>query len=304
MTATASAKSVQTKTSGKIAKLLCGALAAAALATTVMPQDAEAGWRHRRGWAVGAGVLGGLAAGALIAGAAQAHPGYYAAPSIPARIATGSSSAARPGTATSSSAASGSANNRTISIRPSARTPLPGKGGVFAVPAQPGRGKHPVDGCAAWGPAASRRPFPHCNGRVMRREGRPGIITGLLVRLRSQGIWLLRRMFRDGQPHNHARDGRRRRRKRRHDNCSHVRRSGWRGRRGWAIGAGVLGGVAAGALIAGASRPAYGYYARPVYTGPVYGGPAYYDAPACYWVKQRRQTWDGYVVVRRVRVCE
>jgi uncharacterized protein (DUF2062 family) len=74
---TASAKSGQ---SGKIAKLLCGALAAAALATTVMPQDAEAGWRHRRGWAVGAGVLGGLAAGALIAGAANAHTGYYAAP--------------------------------------------------------------------------------------------------------------------------------------------------------------------------------------------------------------------------------
>ncbi len=68
-----------TKTS-KITKLLCGALAAAALATTVMPQDAEAGWRHRRGAAVGAGILGGLAVGALIAGAASAHPGYYAAP--------------------------------------------------------------------------------------------------------------------------------------------------------------------------------------------------------------------------------
>ncbi len=57
MTTTASAKSMQAGKSGKFAKLLCGALAAAALATTVMPQDAEAGWRHRRGWAVGAGVL-------------------------------------------------------------------------------------------------------------------------------------------------------------------------------------------------------------------------------------------------------
>jgi len=69
-----------TRTSGKTAKLLCGALAAAALFTAVAPQDAEAGWRHRRGWGVGAGILGVAAAGALIAGAASAHPGYYAAP--------------------------------------------------------------------------------------------------------------------------------------------------------------------------------------------------------------------------------
>ena len=67
-------------TTRKTARLLCGALAAAALAAAVMPQDAEAGWRYRRGWGVGAGIVGGIAAAALIAGAASAHPGYYAAP--------------------------------------------------------------------------------------------------------------------------------------------------------------------------------------------------------------------------------
>lgn len=71
--------------------------------------------------------------------------------------------------------------------------------------------------------------------------------------------------------------------------------AGWRGRRNAAIGVGILGGLAAGALIAGAAHahPGYGYYAAPVYSGP-----------DCYWVRQRRETWDGYVVVRRVRVCE
>jgi hypothetical protein len=68
--------------------------------------------------------------------------------------------------------------------------------------------------------------------------------------------------------------------------------AGWRGRRNWAIGAGVIGGLAAGALIAGAAHSAPHYYA-----------PAY-AAPDCYWVKQRRVTWDGYVVVRNVRVCD
>jgi hypothetical protein len=50
--------------------------------------------------------------------------------------------------------------------------------------------------------------------------------------------------------------------------------------------------LAAGALIAGAAHSAPHYYA-----------PAY-AAPDCYWVKQRRVTWDGYVVVRNVRVCD
>jgi hypothetical protein len=69
--------------------------------------------------------------------------------------------------------------------------------------------------------------------------------------------------------------------------------AGWRGRRNWAIGAGVVAGIAGAALLAGAANAHYGhgYYA-----------PAY--APSCYWVKQRRVTWDGYVVVRNVRVCD
>lgn len=70
--------------------------------------------------------------------------------------------------------------------------------------------------------------------------------------------------------------------------------AGWRGRRNWAIGAGVLGGLAVGGLLAsGAYAHGGGYYAAPVYSGP-----------DCYWTKQRRHTWDGYVVVRRVRVCD
>jgi predicted secreted Zn-dependent protease len=71
--------------------------------------------------------------------------------------------------------------------------------------------------------------------------------------------------------------------------------AGWRGRRNVAIGAGIVAGLAGAALLAGAHRPAYGY-------APAYAAPAY--APDCYWVRQRRETWDGYIVVRRVRVCD
>jgi hypothetical protein len=69
--------------------------------------------------------------------------------------------------------------------------------------------------------------------------------------------------------------------------------AGWRGRRNWAIGAGVIGGLAVGGLLASGAYGHGGYYAAPVYSGP-----------DCYFVKQRRETWDGYVVVRRVRVCD
>ncbi len=68
--------------------------------------------------------------------------------------------------------------------------------------------------------------------------------------------------------------------------------AGWRGRRNWAIGAGVIGGLAAGTLIAGAAHAHSPYYAAPAY------------APDCYFTKQRRVTWDGYVVLRTVRVCD
>ena len=70
----------------------------------------------------------------------------------------------------------------------------------------------------------------------------------------------------------------------------------WRG--GGAVAAGVIGGLAAGALIAGAARP-YGYY----YGGPAYYAPApAYYGPACTW--RRERFFDGYVWrVRRVQVC-
>ncbi len=66
--------------------------------------------------------------------------------------------------------------------------------------------------------------------------------------------------------------------------------AGWRGRRNWAIAGGVAAGLIGGALIASAAHAHTPYYAAPAYD--------------CYWVKQRRVTWDGYVVVRKVRVCE
>jgi hypothetical protein len=76
----------------------------------------------------------------------------------------------------------------------------------------------------------------------------------------------------------------------------------WRG--GGAVAAGVVGGLAAGAIIGGALAPrygyGYGYYGGPAY----YGGPVYYGGPAYYG----RRCWTRRVVgpgggVRRVRVC-
>ena len=70
---------------------------------------------------------------------------------------------------------------------------------------------------------------------------------------------------------------------------------------GRALTWGIIGGVAAGALIAGAP-----YYAPPPPPPPVYApAPAYYGAPyggQCRWVRERY--WDGYVwQVRRIQVC-
>ena len=66
---------------------------------------------------------------------------------------------------------------------------------------------------------------------------------------------------------------------------------------GRALTYGILGGVAAGALIAGAP-----YYAPPP-PPPVYApAPAYYGPPPCRWVRERY--WDGYAWrFRRVQVC-
>lgn len=69
--------------------------------------------------------------------------------------------------------------------------------------------------------------------------------------------------------------------------------------RGGRIAAGVIGGLAVGALVgaAAANGPYYGY-------GPRYGyyGPAYAYGPGCYWHRER--FWDGWGWrIRRVRVC-
>jgi hypothetical protein len=72
---------------------------------------------------------------------------------------------------------------------------------------------------------------------------------------------------------------------------------------GGRIAAGVIGGLAAGALIGGAlAAPRYygpyGYYGP----GPYYYGAGYYPGPGCYW--QRQRFWDGFMWrVRRVEVC-
>jgi hypothetical protein len=69
----------------------------------------------------------------------------------------------------------------------------------------------------------------------------------------------------------------------------------WRGG-GGAVAAGIIGGLAAGAIIGSAAGygPYYGYGPGPYY------GPAYYGG--CYWTRQR--FWDGWGWrFRRVRVC-
>ena len=92
-----------------------------------------------------------------------------------------------------------------------------------------------------------------------------------------------------------------------------------RGNRGAAVAAGVIGGLAVGALIAGASRPAYAQpsygYAQPSYG---YGQPAYgygqpvytqgYDyqpayQPTCYKRKVRQIVDEDTVVIRTIREC-
>jgi hypothetical protein len=63
---------------------------------------------------------------------------------------------------------------------------------------------------------------------------------------------------------------------------------------GCGVAAGVVGGLAAGAIVGGAlaSQPRY-------YYGP---GPVYYG-PHCYWTRER--WWNGYRWRhRRVRVCD
>jgi hypothetical protein len=94
----------------------------------------------------------------------------------------------------------------------------------------------------------------------------------------------------------------------------------FRANRGAAVAAGIIGGIAAGALIAGASRPAYAapVYAQPSYSpghvphsyAPTYAEPAYGSSygyayqPTCYTRRVRQVVDYDTVVIRRVRVCE
>ena len=67
------------------------------------------------------------------------------------------------------------------------------------------------------------------------------------------------------------------------------------GRHGGAVAAGIIGGIAVGALIGGAlaSQPRHYYYDP---------GPAYYYRPRCFWARERY--WNGWRWRwHRVRVC-
>ena len=67
--------------------------------------------------------------------------------------------------------------------------------------------------------------------------------------------------------------------------------------RGGALAAGIIGGLAVGAIVGGAVASPY-YYGP----GPYYAAPYPYDAYGCW---RRERVWDpGYGwIVRRVRVC-
>ncbi|HEY6858404.1 MAG TPA: hypothetical protein VI358_01285 [Pseudolabrys sp.] len=77
---------------------------------------------------------------------------------------------------------------------------------------------------------------------------------------------------------------------------------------GCGVAAGVVGGLAAGAIVGSAianSRPVY-VEPAPVYAlpPPAYAEPpAYVDGPVCH--TERQQVWDGYAYrTRRVQVCD
>jgi hypothetical protein len=69
--------------------------------------------------------------------------------------------------------------------------------------------------------------------------------------------------------------------------------------RGGAVAAGIIGGIAAGALV-GAAVANGPYYYGP---GPYYGPAPVYYGPRCWFERQR--FWDGYGWrIQRVRVCQ
>ena len=68
---------------------------------------------------------------------------------------------------------------------------------------------------------------------------------------------------------------------------------------GGAIAAGIIGGLAVGAIIGSAAAGPHYYGPGPYYYG---AAPAYYG-PHCYWTHQR--VWDGWGwYPQRVRVCD
>lgn len=70
------------------------------------------------------------------------------------------------------------------------------------------------------------------------------------------------------------------------------------GDQGAAIAAGVLGGIAAGAIIANSGRPAYpNDYYHPSYHGPTYGAPPHRYSEDCWY--ERTRYWDQYAGVWR-----
>lgn len=77
--------------------------------------------------------------------------------------------------------------------------------------------------------------------------------------------------------------------------------------RGGRIAAGIIGGLAAGAIVGSAlAGPRY-YYGPGHYYAPApyayYDEPAYVVEPSCYW--QRERIWNGWAWrLRRVRVCD
>jgi len=69
--------------------------------------------------------------------------------------------------------------------------------------------------------------------------------------------------------------------------------------RGGALAAGIIGGLAVGAIVGSAAAHGPYYYGGPAYYGPA---PVYYG-PRCYWTHQR--VWTGYGWNwGRVRVCD
>ena len=76
---------------------------------------------------------------------------------------------------------------------------------------------------------------------------------------------------------------------------------------GCGVAAGVVGGLAAGAIVGSAianSRPVY-VEPAPVYVAPppVYVEPEYAEGPVCR--SERQRVWDGYAYrTRRVEICD